>query len=65
MKNFRAILWVFIVIMSSSINAQDKKITWKNITENKDESFLKLQKPKILLKMFCCTNAILAVGQKY
>jgi len=46
MKNFRAILWVFIVIMSSSINAQDKKITWKNIAENKDESFFETPEAK-------------------
>lgn len=46
MKNFRTILIASLIIMSFSLTAQDKKITWKNITESKDESWFESEEAK-------------------
>ena len=37
MKNFKKALFVCCFIFAINVNAQDKKVTWKSITEKKDE----------------------------
>jgi PelA/Pel-15E family pectate lyase len=46
MKNFRTFLMASFIMMSFSLTAQDKKITWKSITESKDESWFGSEEAK-------------------
>jgi len=48
MKNLKTLLVVLLAIISIKINAQEKKITWKNIAESKDESFFETPEAKAI-----------------
>ncbi len=46
MKNFKAFLVVFSLVLSMNVSAQEKKITWKKITESKDDNWFETPEAK-------------------
>ena len=46
MKNFKKVLFVCCLTFAMNVNAQDKKVTWKSITEKKDESWFESDEAK-------------------
>lgn len=46
MRNLKKVLFVCCVVFAINVNAQDKKVTWKSITEIKDESWFESDEAK-------------------